>query len=118
MGGDWTFVVVGLVLLAMLPLLLWRAASRGTQRTPMGTFVAYAVTPDGTLHTSGAAGSSTVSPGYIARVGATPDCWLIALASGMLLIVPRELIPDADASLLVRHLPGRLQPPAALHPAV
>ena len=118
MGGDWTFVIVGLVLLALLPVLLWRAASRGAQRTPMGSYVAYAVTPDGTFHSSGVAGTSTVSPGYVARVGATPDCWLVSLASGMLMIVPRELFPDADAALLVQHLPGRLQPPPALHPAV
>jgi len=115
--GEWTFPLVAAAALMVVPALLWRAASRMTLRTPAGSFVAYAVTPDGTFHASTAAGTSTVSPGYVDRVAATRDCWLIALASGTLTIVPRELIPDADAQLLVRHLRTRIKPPPALHPA-
>jgi len=105
-GGDWFYAALGVVMAALLPFLLWRSASRTGRRLPPGSFVAYAVTPDGTLHHSSAIGTTTVNPGFVGRLAATRDCWLVALASGVLLVVPRELIPDADAALLVRHLSG------------
>lgn len=116
--GDWSLPLIAGASLIVIPSLLWRAASRATLRTPAGSFVAYAVTPDGTYHASSAAGTTTVNPGYVDRVAATRDCWLISLASGTLAVVPRELIPDADAQLLVRHLPTRLVPPPASRPAI
>jgi len=116
--GDWSLPLIAGASLIVIPSLLWRAASRATLRTPAGSFVAYAVTPDGTYHASSAAGTTTVNPGYVDRVAATRDCWLISLASGTLAVVPRELIPDADAQLLVRHLRTRLVPPPASRPAI
>lgn len=114
-GGDWFYAVLSVIMAILLPFLLWRSSARSGARVPIGSYVAYAVTPDGTLHSSGAAGTTTVNPGFVARLSATPDCWLIGLAAGVLLVVPRELIPDADAALLGRRLPGRYQapPPAA-----
>ncbi len=105
-GGDWFYAVVGTVMAALLPFLLWTSASRTARRVPPGSFVAYAVTPDGTLHHSSAHGTITVNPGSVARLVRTRDCWLVGLATGVLLVVPRELIPDADAALLARHLRG------------
>nr|NLI50210.1 hypothetical protein [Propionibacterium sp.] len=106
-GGDWFYAIFGVAMAGLLPLLLWRSSARPGARVPVGSFVAYAVTPDGTLHASGAQGTTTVNPGFVSRLAVTRDCWLIGLASGVLLVVPRELIPDADAALIVRHLPGR-----------
>lgn len=114
-GGDWAVVIIGGVVLLTLPLVLWRSALRGV-RAPLGTYLAYAVTPDGTFHYSAASGTTTVNPGFVARLSASPDCWFIVLATGLLIVAPREAIPDADAALLVRHLPKRPSFPAAVRP--
>ncbi len=110
--GDWTWALLALVMLAAIPLTLWRAATLQVRRLPAGTYVAYAVTPDGTFHVSNAGGTTTVNPGFVAKLAATADCWLVALYSGLVLPVPRELLPESDARLLVRHLPGRPLPAA------
>ncbi len=105
-GGEWFYAILGVVMAALLPLLLWRSSARPGARVPVGSFVAYAVTPDGTLHSSGAIGTTTVNPGFVARVSLARDCWLVSLTGGYLFVVPRELLPDADAALLVRHRAG------------
>lgn len=106
-SGDWDLLIPMLVL-AFLPLVFFllsvRVAARGL--VP-GTYIAYAVTPDGTFHVASVSGTTTVNPGYVTRLTQADDVWLVGLASGATLPVPRELLPDADAALLVRHLPGR-----------
>ena len=92
-GGDWLLAGVSVALAGLLPVFLWRSASRLTARTPRGTLVAYAVTPDGTF---------TVNPGFVGRVGLVGDCWLVTTPAGVV-VVPKELLPDADAALLSRH---------------
>ena len=100
-GGDWLLAGVAVALAAMLPVFLRRSASRLTARTPRGTFVAFAVTADGTFHSSSVAGTRTVNPGFVGRVGLVGDCWLVSTPAG-LVVVPHELLPDADAALLNR----------------
>lgn len=103
--GDFTIAVFGVAMVSLAPLFLWRTASRSTLRTQLGTYVAYAVTPDGTLHVSTVAGTSTINPGFVSRVLPARDCLLLALFNGVLMVVPRELLPDADAALLARARP-------------
>lgn len=112
-GGDWSLVIFSTLLVIIVPFTLWRNTTKAVRRVPEGSWIAYAVTPDGTLHSSSASGTTTVNPGFVLRAAATRDCWLMALSSGLFIVAPRELIPDADAALLVRHLPGRLNPPPA-----
>ena len=101
-GGDWLLAGVSVALAGLLPVFLWRSATRLTARTPRGTLVAYAVTPDGTFHTSTVAGTLTVNPGFVGRVGLVGGCWLVTAPAGVV-VVPKELLPDADAALLSRH---------------
>lgn len=116
--GDWAPLVILAVVLLSLLLTLWRSASRPAAQLPLGSWIAYAVTPDGTLHASTAAGTATINPGYVASVAGTPGVWIIRLVlPNVVMVVPRELLPDTDAALLVRHTSRRLiAPPAATQP--
>lgn len=99
-NGDWTWAMIPVLLLGVLPFGLWRSAGAMGRRAPLGTYVAFAVTPDGTFHSSGASGTTTVNPGYVYRVSSSGDCWIVTLRSGLTIPVPRELLPEADARRL------------------
>ena len=86
-------------------LTLWRSSFRVARLFPVGSYIGYAVTPDGALHSSNVMSTCVQNPGTVGRLGASRDCWIISTSAGMMPI-PRELIPDADAALLIRHLPG------------
>ncbi len=113
LSGDWLFIASVAIAIAAYMGVAWLSAMRAGALLPLGSWIAYAVTPDGTLHTSTAVGVMTVNPGYVTRLAGTRQAWVLRLSSGIVLFVPRELLPDADAALLVRHLPGRFSPPAA-----
>lgn len=113
-GGDWMWALAALVMGALVPYTLWRSASVAAGRLQRGSYLAYAVTPDGTFHCSSAAGTTTVNAGYVARLSAVRGFWIVVLHNGTTIPVPHELLPDAEARLLVRHLGGQLpaMPPA------
>lgn len=104
-SGDVWWAVALVVMMGTMPLSLWQTAQSYARNLPQGSWLAYAVTSDGTFHTSNASGTLTVSPGHVVRVLPTGDCWLISLSSGITMPVPRELLPDADVASMTRHLP-------------
>lgn len=105
-SGDVWWALVLVAMLGTLPLALWQSAQSYARNLPPGSWLAYAVTPDGTFHSSNASGTITMAPGHVARVQAAGDCWIVTLSSGVTVPVPRELLPEADVALLTRHLPA------------
>lgn len=106
-SGQWMWAVFAIALIVLVPLSWWRTSTRLAAQLPLGSWIAYAVTPDGGFHASTLVGTTTINPGYVRGVQLVGDCWLLGSSTtGSLIVVPRELLPDADAARLRQGVPA------------